>query len=667
MIKIKRQQFQKFLYFAETNLAYIKSHQEKNQIIVFNYVIPINVDQSIIDQASGDFQVRGFSSKKRRPAVTVKRSDIAGSNIIKKIDQQRIEQIASQKYTKKFFFERYIDRPDLKNKQFEFNFEITSARAGESFSIEIALIRLDGSTTVIDTVEINHTQALKMYDLPSDNFYISSTRDSYNKIFVSAASQDPMIKSFVFMMRRDSSSGFLTNKFEMRKDAIIEGESMATVSFGVGDVDQSYTIRAYPVSKFLNQKIGNFKETSLQYVNNVKQIPFYLKTLEDSRVQFGLSRINKDIKKIFLFRENLISGNREFVASYDNMGRNSLTLEDNSRIFQLPYVYTCEYADQTGMQLKSPSYVLVPALRLDKLAKITVLTNRNITQTSLQSQKIATTAPNQQQIQFNVEVSYSSESLYDQIVEDIKSLGLESLVSSDLEKMTNNLKPITRVLVSRISLDTGEQTEVGVFQPGLITVPNPNSEESCIFRFEAAVRSMPESLEMLASGQQVLSNNSTNLKNSIDLISKQIGNRAKNQSTNFSAKFFTKSSLLNSTLKYGDSLSLEDLSYYAGRTGVFADYYINTSNDPGVNIRNIKLLKTKKGNYITWSATGDLSKISLFNIKADDNSYISHPTPGGQQTFYIGNFQPKKIIINTDETQGIEGKKVQSAEIRNDN
>lgn len=666
MIKVRRVQFKKFASFAESNLAYIKSHQEVNNLFTFRYVIPINIDQTLIGQLDGDLQIRAFASQKRRPAVSIKKSVATGGNLIKKIDQQRISQISSQNYIKKFFFQQYIDRPDLKLSQINFEIDVPGGKIDDTFFLEIAAIRQDGSTTTIDSVEINHQLSLERYDLPGDDFSISTTRDFFNNVYVAATTRSPVIGAFRFLLRKDSSTSFLRNNFSRSEEIPISKESISTAIFSLDENDQSHTVRVYPVSKFLSQEIGNFKEAKLQYVNNVKQIPIYLSRLTDSSVEITISQVDKSIKKVFLFRESLISGNKEFVASIDTFDRTSFYLQDTGRILQYPYVYYVEYIDASGVQILSPSYVLVPALRIDKLAKITVTRDRNVSSASQTPQSIglqSSIVPSNQ-IQFNVEVSYNTFSFYDQIIEDVKSLGIENLVSQDLEKMTNNLKPITRVLVSRISLVTGEETGIGVFQPGKINITNDAPEDPCIFRFEVSIRSVAESLEMMTSGQQVLSNNAGNLRSSADLVSKLIGNRSKTLSSNFSAKFFTKNSLFDSTLKYGSTLSLEDLSYYSGRTGVFSDYRIDANSFSKISIQNIRVVRTSHGNYITWTASGDLSTIDQFLITADDRVYFCNPSRVSKQIFFVGDYSPKTISISTEGYENQETKPTRVAEIR---
>jgi hypothetical protein len=209
--------------------------------------------------------------------------------------------------------------------------------------------------------------------------------------------------------------------------------------------------------------------------------------------------------------------------------------------------------------------------------------------------------------------------------------------------MTNNLKPITRVITTRISLATGIEQEIGVFPTGSITISD-DSISGYIYRFEAAVRSTPESLESLASGREILANNAFNLGTSVDLATKLIGNRQK-ESTSFSSKFFTRSSLRTSTIRSGNSLSLSDIGYYSGRTGVFSDVRINTESQESVSLSNLGLSITRRGNFISWNAAGNTEEIDYFEITADQEVFKSTPTGLSRQVYFLGIQRPISVSI----------------------
>jgi hypothetical protein len=629
MIKIKRIQSKLFAKFEGPTSVFIKSHEEASPGIRFNYVFPILVDQSLIGQIDGDLKVRLFSSQKREPAISIKKSDVAGSNIIKKIDSQRYQNIESRKYTKRFFFEKFIDRPDFSLEKIEFEAQIVSAYLDDIFTAEIAYVLSNGSTATIDTMEISHTKALKTYDIPDNHFYLTTTRNEKNKIQVAATTEDPVTSEFQFVVTSNSFTEMSSRDTLGSAVSPVNSSGVAAFEFEVDNSDRTYSVRAIPVSRFFSQRIGNFQEIKSGFINDVKTIPFYVKSLTNESVDFSVFGINNTIKKVFLYRQKLLGGDREFVGSSNVFGSSTLLIQDLSRIPQYDYVYSIEYVDSQGTSHASPSEIVVPGLKLDKLA----IVKSSLVESS-QDSGFAT---------FDVSVDYKTESLYDNLIGDIKSLGLESLLSNDLEKMTNNLKPITRVITTRISLATGIEQEIGVFPTGSITISD-DSISGYIYRFEAAVRSTPESLESLASGREILANNAFNLGTSVDLTTKLIGNRQK-ESTSFSSKFFTRSSLRTSTIRSGNSLSLSDIGYYSGRTGVFSDVRINTESQESVSLSNLGLSITRRGNFISWNAAGNTEEIDYFEITADQEVFKSTPTGLSRQVYFLGIQRPISVSI----------------------
>ena len=143
----------------------------------------------------------------------------------------------------------------------------------------------------------------------------------------------------------------------------------------------------------------------------------------------------------------------------------------------------------------------------------------------------------------------------------------------------------------------------------------------------------------------MLADNSFNQKSTIDLASKLIGNLSKTSRTSFSSKFFSRSSLKDSTIRYGNASSLSDISYFAGRTGIFSDIIISAPKKANIVIRDIIVLITQKGNYIKWSAAGDIKNIDYFLITLDGAVFMSHPAQKSIQNFYIGNLSPKRVTI----------------------
>ena len=90
---------------------------------------------------------------------------------------------------------------------------------------------------------------------------------------------------------------------------------------------------------------------------------------------------------------------------------------------------------------------------------------------------------------------------------------------------------------------------------------------------------------------------------------------------------------------------MSDISYFAGRTGIFSDIIISAPKKDNIVIRDIIVLITQKGNYIKWSAAGDIKNIDYFLITLDGAVFMSHPAQKSIQNFYIGNLSPKRVTI----------------------
>jgi hypothetical protein len=627
----------KYVSFVGQNGYQIVSHRIQGSVTYFNYEFKISVDLSTIGRLAGDIVLQVVAAKKRDRSVSVKKSVMTSQNMMKSIDAQRVSQIANSLDKKKIVAKKYVDRPDLSVSQISYQIEIPGSGIGDLFTIEAVNIATNRSETVIDTIEVDHAQMINRYDLPSDDFNLTVTRQGGRSIFASATTRDPNTGAFKFLIKSDAQSSFDYTPFGQQSSSGVDASGNATVVFDVPDSDQKYIIRASPVSRIQQQGIGNFSEFESAFAKSEKKIPFYMASLSDSSVSFSVSSIDQTVSRVMLYRQGISDINREFVESLSN-SQNSLTLADSARKPQYEYTYTVDYIDDAGILRSSPSEVIVPALKLDNLAKITAAISTNSTGSNISE------ISRGREISFDVNVNYNTSTSYDEIVSDLKDLGLESILSNDLEKMTNNLKPITRVLVSRISQKTGDEEMVGVYKTGKISLRNPDTDP-CIYRFEVAVRSAPEALELLAAGQSVTADNSFNLKSTVDLASKQIGTRSKFSRSSFSSKFFTRDAIRNSTLKYGNASSLADLGYYAGRTGVFSDVLVPGERISESFVKNITILRTQRGNYLKWFFVGNISQVDHFEIIMDGTKIRSNPISAGIQYFFIGNKDPSKIII----------------------
>lgn len=634
MLKIKIQKPAKVINFPALDEIQIINHRTIDNTTTFFYNFPLRVDKVQALGASGEYQVSTFFYQKSAKKIEVKTSEVYGQNFFKSIDRQRIENAKDPSLKKRYFLRKFISKSDLNLDVIPFQVEVTSDQAIDQFTVELISIQKNGSNQTIDKIQIDHEACLRKYDLPSKEFRVTTSLVGKDKIFVAAATDDPNVGSFNFSIKRKSQITTSEVAFSSPKNSMLENESIATTMFTVPDNSQVHLIRVNPVSKITNQEIGNYQEVETGEYESDKMIVFYLSSLSNDRLSFRVSSLPSAVKRVFLYRQRLGENTRQFISSSDTRF-SSAQVEDIGRISQIDFIYSLDYQDEKGQIKKSATDVFVPALKLDSLATISVA--RKERSSSNQSQSASSLA-------FDVSVNYNISTPYDQIVQDVKSLGLENLFAGDIEKLTNNIKPLTRVIVTRISLLSGFESFVGIYQPGEIILSNLENEPA-IFRFEVAVKSVPDALENISASQGLLANSSFNLGSITDLTSKLIGNRSKTSGKNFSAKFFSKSSIKNSTLRYGDADDISSLGYYSGRTGIFADFtYTQTVSSKGAAL-NQKIIENDKGYYLKWYFPRGLKDINYFLIIVDGIEMKSNPAQKPEQIFFLGKNRPKSAVI----------------------
>ena len=643
MLKISQTKIAKSISLKSQSNAKIVSHRFENNVAIFKYSIELGIDTAQAEKIEGDVKLRVFSSKKRESQISVKKSSFFSQNMFKAINQQKISQRNEIIKSRRYIAEKFICKNDLSNKQVVAEIEISSGKIDDTFYVEIVSVRIGGSTQVINSFEINHKSCLEKYDLPGDNFIVTLSQSGYDEIVVAAVSEDEKIGAFRFFIKNDSGTGFESSNFIQAAQTNVETSNIATARISVKDNSLNYIVRASPVSLILSQQIGNFKETASPYVKNLKKIPFYMSRISDDSASFKICQIDKSIKQILLYKQSAIDLERKFVTSIlpQDSSLEGTVITDSNRNPYYDFIYTVDYQDESGSFVTSPGEVYVPALKLDKIAKISVQKSKNPDQKT--PTKIETNP--RKMVSFNVRVEYDLTSPFDQIVEDIKSLNLYDTFSQDLEKMTNNLKSLTRVLVSKISYATGDEEYLGTYPAGIITVPNYDGGKS-IYRFEVAVKSAPAALENMAASQSLLADNAYSSKNFSDLTSKKIGNKFNSGASNFSSKFLSRSSITQSTLKYGNSADLGDIGYYEGRTGIFCDSTVSeTSSGIAASVSQIETIKGDTGNYLRWRIVGDYKKITEFKIRADGKEFFCMPSRKQTQIFYIGNNTSNNVSI----------------------
>ena len=612
--------------FDSVDTFEIISHKFKNDLIYFTYRVNLTYDSKVTLDVGDYLQIRVVESQKRLNTQQITRRDMLSGNalkIAKTLPLQNFETKLSPLVSVD------IPRIDLNRRNLSYDVTIPGSLLKNQFNFQIAIIDIDNNVIIDDTVEVNHNEKLLAYDVPGDNFSLRVGYVDDNTLTVEASSFDENIESFNFFVKNETPIDFRPVRYTSLGTSAIIGNKTAQVTYNIEE-GQKLKFAVTPTSRFTNRKMSQSVEVDVGRSYTSLLFPFYMTNVDDTTISFTIKNVTSRIKKIMLYRQFLNSNERKFVDSVRPTDGDVL-ITDKERLPQYDVVYTLDYIDENSSLRTSGSALYVPGIKLNTLASIDVST---LDQKFDQSSATVTT-------KMKIDVAYNNTSPFDQIVNDLKRVGLDNLFDEDLKKMTNNLKPLIRILASRINLETAEEQDLGVIEPGEVTYTH-SSNDSCLYRFEVAVRSSPELMEGLASSQNILSNISRDSRDIIDAVSKTITNRFKASQTSFTAKFLSKSSLRNSTLRYGNAATGLDLGFHSGRTGIFSDVVVPKSVTQ-ISISNVKVSNLTNAKLLTWSFLGNPD---YFSVKVDNMIKTALIIPGQSLCyFYLDSKTRGKVEI----------------------
>jgi hypothetical protein len=479
------------------------------------------------------------------------------------------------------------------------------------------IVQVDSSNNVTtsESITINHNEKLKNYDIPGNGFSLRSGYIDDNTLVLEASSFDNNIGAFNFFVKNETPTDVRPVFFESIGDSALDDNNTAQITYNI-ERGQKLKFSITPTSKFTNRKMSHSTETEVGSSYTNLYFPFYVTNINDVGVTFIVKDVPSSIKKVMLYRQILNQAERKFISD-GRVTTGDLVIKDVERLTQYDCVYSLDYIDENSTLKTSSSFLFLPSLKLNTLASVAA---RKVEQTVKEGTVIT---------KFRIDVNYNNTSPFDQIVSDLKKVGLDNLFDEDLKKMTNNLKPLIRVLVSRINLESGEEADLGVIEPGEVEYAN-STQASYLYRFEAAIRSAPELMENIASSQNVLANISRDSKDIVDTASKAISNRFKASQNSFTAKFLSRSSLRGSTLKYGNAASGIDLGFHAGRTGIFADISI-PKEQASISIKDLRVQVTPSSKMLSWSYTGSPY---YFNVSVNGVTKTALTLPGQRQCYF---------------------------------
>ena len=599
--------------FDGDNAATIISYRFQKEQLYFTYRVNLVYDSKVLLESGINIQIRVVENQKRLPTQQVTKRDMLSGNALKIVKNQPLQSFLTKHSP---HVEVDVPRVDLNKKNLSYEVIVPASLIKGQFVFQLVLVDIKNNVTISDTSIVNHDENLNVYDIPGSNFSLRVGYIDDNTLALEASSFDESIGSFNFFVKNETPIDFRPTRYDSLGSSAITDNKTAQITYNIEE-GQKLKFAVTPTSRFTNKKMSQAVEVDVgsSYTNLL--FPFYVTDIDDARVVLTVKDAPSKLKKIMLYRQFLNSTESKFITA-SRVTDGDVLLIDVQRLPQYDTVYTLDYIDENSSLKTSSSFLYFPSIKLNTLASVRAA---KLEQLASKGNTITT--------KFKVNVSYNNATPFDQIVSDLKRVGLDNLFDEDLKKMTNNLKPLIRILASRINLQTGEEQELGIIEPGEVTYTN-SSSDSFLYRFEAAIRSAPELMEGLASSQNVLTNITRDSRDIADAVSKTITNRFRASQSSFTAKFFSKASLRNSTLKYGNAASGIDLGFHAGRTGIFADITIPKTVTQ-ISISDIKVSNLGKLKLLTWTFFGNPD---YFSVKINDVSKTALIIPGQKQCYF---------------------------------
>ena len=382
------------------------------------------------------------------------------------------------------------------------------------------------------------------------------------------------------------------------------------------------------MSFYKNISSAEYKDVTLN-ANLVYNNQIILHPIENfgSAASFKVLSIPSGVIYVRLLRKNLTKLDRKYtVVSEKSVNNDNLTMSDESKQTYDTYQYKVELEFKDGTRTQSAaSYTLQPKLLESSLTFDVFEIERSASDSDTSKR-------------YTANVKYNNTSTTQNLLNDLKTLGIDNIFPNEVKNLSTQLDPITAVVVSKISLVSCVEEFIGIFKPGDIVLDNTDNSPYVLI-FEAVIKTAVEMIEDIASSRDFYE-----AGNSISIGDPMIASRALGLTTfskreNFTQKFFNKSSLYYGTLRYGKSLGSNQAGIESGKTGNFKTLIVYPSlASPQLGFVNVKLRPTDK--IITWNATNlsnvkdfliydssDSSNVKLIAKSVADNSRLDFSLP----------------------------------------
>ena len=212
---------------------------------------------------------------------------------------------------------------------------------------------------------------------------------------------------------------------------------------------------------------------------------------------------------------------------------------------------------------------------------------------------------------FLTEVSYKQITPTQQIITDLKTLGIDNIFPNEIKNISTQLDPLIGILVTRIDLESGVEQSLGVFKPGEIS-DTFSKLIPCTYIFEVVLKSPSETIEDIGSSRSFSVVSDLNAIGDPMIASRALGISTFTKNPNYTQKFFNKSALYYGRLKYGNTLSGLEAGVENGRTSIFKTLYA-TPQYVNPKLSFVKTVSRIDDKIVTWSCT-NMSNVTRFIV-----------------------------------------------------
>lgn len=643
--------------------TYIFDHTKGIKKNIFHYKTSINLTNEVKLNEGSQYHIVVILSKINKEKFIVKNGDLVNGSYLNNFAKHKLN-VASALIKRRYNNVKImINKAHIKSSEpYPIEFNISSERlvGDRVFQLNIIEVTADKIERVIDKLEISHNDKQKIYEIPSDNFNFNFSIINRTSVAVEAFTKDKRIGGFNILVSKVSTStsqrqNFITaGKIYLFNDATLSKRLLTasignteiidsiSLSYSLGsiqislDTDESYVIRVLPFSSISSTLFGNFKQKILTGKKRVTlgNVPFYISDKSNNSLSATVLSAPNDAVRVSLHRKNLTLKDRDFIKVATAAMTGNIVLTDSGFFDRYNYEYKTSYDTIDGLTKK-----LTIASQVAHATRL----GQNIT-LSIKKQAVQNLSSNMQ-IKFNISSSFNVVSSLDSLKTDLDALGLGSIFEDNIINVANNIQPLIKIVVSRISTLTGLETYIGLFSPGDITIDCPKSP--FIFRFEATIRSSVELIESIAANQALIAKDQKKIGGLLSQASAIIGQKVSSDLTNYTGKFLTKTAIVDSTLRYGNASLPIDYDFELGRTGIVRFLTISVNSDPS-SISNIKAIRSFDGikiqSTIRLNDINDIKHISIKNGKSESRIF---PTKSGNLAFFAqSDISSKEIIIS---------------------